>query len=129
MKRTQIKRKKTSQKTIRKRLHAKAWKLMSEYVRKRDNHICVTCGKPGTQAGHFHHGKLDFCFENVHCQCAGCNKYKHGNLAKYASYIVNTYGVGKLEELELWSNEVIKYTVSDYEAIINNLEWLIKEGR
>ena len=124
MKRTQIKRKKTSQKTIRKRLHAKAWNLMSEYVIKRDG-CCVTCGSTGTpQAGHFIHGKLDFDHRNIARQCSRCNCFLNGNLVKYAIYLQKKYGYDIVEELEAESNKVVKLTVSDYEAIINNLEWL-----
>lgn len=124
MKRTPLS-KRSKKQTERKRLHAKAWKLMSQYVRMRDK-ACVTCGSTGTpQAGHFIHNKLDFNFKNINRQCSGCNNYKNGNLVKYAIYLQKLYGYDVIEELEIESNIVKKLSIEDYEAIINNLEYLL----
>jgi 5-methylcytosine-specific restriction endonuclease McrA len=117
---------KKQQESKRKSLHKKAWKLMSLYVRKRDGR-CVTCGSTSNlQAGHFFHGALDFDFQNISTQCSGCNKYKHGNLIKYAIYLQKKYGYDIVEELERKSNIVHKHTIEELEAIINNLNYLLK---
>ena len=130
MKRSPMKRSpftKKAQETLRKKKHRKAWTLMSLYVRKRDRGICVTCGKPGNQAGHFIHGKLDFDFQNINCQCSGCNCWKHGNIVNYAIYLQERYDYGIIAELRLRSNIVHKYEVDELDAIINNLEYLLGE--
>jgi len=125
MKRSPMKKKKLSQKTLRKQLQAKAWSLMSKYVRLRDGK-CITCGSTTTlQAGHFLHGKLDFDFQNIHAQCSRCNKWLNGNLAKYATFLVREYGYDILDELERKSKEIFKPTPEDYEAIISNLNYLL----
>jgi len=81
------------------KLKAKAEKLFHKYICKRDNYICFTCGEGGNQAGHFWHNKLDFDERNLHCQCAGCNKWRHGNLAIYATKLVYLHGENWFEEL------------------------------
>ena len=106
-----------------KSLHAKAWKLRSEYVRKRDKGICITCGKEGNQAGHFvHKNSMDFVEENTNCQCAGCNLYGHGRLGIYAVELDKKYGRGIAANLIIEGHKVKKFTRSDYEKIIKDLE-------
>lgn len=51
-------------------------------------------------AGHFIHNKLDFDERNVHPQCVQCNLWKHGNLGRYAYYLIKEYGVKWVERLE-----------------------------
>lgn len=116
-------------------LHAKAWKLFSEYIRRRgadwrDNVSCFTCGKQdhwkNMHAGHFKHGKLDFDTMNVNPQCPGCNTYRGGKLDVYALRLIDHYGLKKVRELERRANQEIKLTVGDLEAIIENYKSLLK---
>lgn len=81
-------------------LHKKAWKTFSLWIRNRDKR-CVTCGSTSTlQAGHFWHGCLDFDEMNINAQCSHCNKWLHGNLARYSVYLLTKYGDKKFKDLE-----------------------------
>jgi hypothetical protein len=99
-------------------LKKEAWKLMSEFVRRRDKGVCCTCGDKRSwkeqNAGHFIHGKLDFEFLNVHCQCVRCNKWLHGNLCYYGGFIVKTYGAKKLLTLLETGRKPKQEYVSEY---------------
>lgn len=37
---------------------------------------------------------------NVHPQCRDCNRFKHGAKAQHREYIIRTYGLEVVEELE-----------------------------
>ena len=118
LKRKPFRKKKTSEKTLLKRLHAKAWKVFSAYVRKRDPK-CVCCGNPTAHAGHYIHGAMDFIEINVNGQCCACNTFKHGNHPQYAIYLEETYGHGILQELEAERHVPVKFTAEDLISIIN----------
>jgi len=119
-----------------KTLKAKAWKLMSEHVRKNrvDIHIlgdgyciCVTCGtmKPYKEmhAGHFIHASkgslVSYDDRNIHPQCPGCNTYRGGMLIEYTLFIQKTYGNETIDELKQMKNTIMKR--ADYEAVIERL--------
>ncbi len=61
---------------------------------------CVTCGvtrhyKDDMQAGHYARRDLKntrYDEQNVHVQCVNCNKWKSGNMAAYAAFMVAKYG-------------------------------------
>ena len=85
------------------------WKLFSAYVKKRDNNICVTCGKRvekyEAQGGHYIAAGacgLEYYFSefNVHCQCTNCNLRLEGNRPAYRSFIIRTYGIKVLKDIE-----------------------------
>jgi len=102
------------------RLRDKAWRLCSEYIRKRDKGICFTCGEPGDQAGHFKHGKnCERYFDeyNIHCQCRRCNLFLSGNLAVYLRKLQQKYGMKKADEL-LKENKTKRWRVKELEEII-----------
>lgn len=81
-------------------LHRKAWDTFSRWIRARDK-ICITCGnREANQAGHFFHGVLDFDEININLQCKSCNHFKSGNLAIYATYLLNKYGLERFMDLE-----------------------------
>ena len=128
MKRKPFKKKKLSEKTLRKRLYIKAWYWFALCMKTRDRWTCVTCGKDLSNnrlqchAGHYKHGVLDFCEININAQCSGCNTYKHGNLTQYALYLTRKHGVNVLEDLEVRASmqkaRPKKYTLEELEAII-----------
>lgn len=119
-KKAQLKKATKSYRTI----HKKAWKLMSEYVRRRDKGICITCGKKdhwkNMQAGHFvHKDCMDFIFENINCQCAQCNKWKHGELGIYSVKLNHKYpltpeevamGIAPITERLISAGKLLKKT-------------------
>lgn len=103
-------------------LKKKAWTVFGNWIKERDNHICVTCGsRNANQAGHFWHGVLDFDEMNINCQCKSCNHFKSGNLAPYATYLLNKYGLEKFQDLEQRHYLAMRgeyRTDEDYRAII-----------
>jgi len=120
-------------KSKKKRLKEKAWKLFSEYIRRRDAEAgyvcCVTCGKRDEwkrmQAGHFISGRnLSILFEPdcVHPQCRGCNLYGHGRQKEYYLFMRERYGLKRIDSLYIQANTVKKYTESDYEELIESLK-------
>lgn len=117
-----------------KRLKLRAWKLFSEYIRRRDSDKegyvrCVTCNSlkhySKQQAGHFIPGRnLSILFEQdcVHPQCRGCNLYGGGKAKEYFLFMRDRYGLKRIEELYVQANTTRKYTESDYEKLIEDLK-------
>lgn len=122
---------KAFQSSLRKKLHAKAWTLMSQVVRLTGANLdgyteCYTCGAvkhyKELDAGHYKHGKLDFDFRNIHKQCTTCNKYYSGKLDVYAEKLIAIYGLEWLNQLvrDAWSHQ--GYSVDDLRLIIEDLK-------
>lgn len=108
-----------------------AWKLFSEYIRRRDadwkgDGVCCTCGEilhvPSVQAhaGHFIHGSTKrsyFAEKNVHLQCRSCNFYKNGARDMYALFLVKKYGNGIIEELHAINKDKRDWTIRELRAV------------
>ena len=115
-------------------LHKKAWKLISEYVRRSEKGICYTCGKhnkwQNTDCGHYiHHNNMDFVLMNLNCQCIYCNKFQHGNLGIYAERLIAEFGepaVVKLRELDI-NTRNHKFTIFELEELIKIYTQRLKE--
>ncbi len=90
-------------------LNKKLWKIVSEYIRRRDKGICFTCGRyywdeelgennwKKMQAGHYRTGAtcnktLYFDERNIHCQCFNCNINLSGNWREYQKRMHMKYG-------------------------------------
>ncbi len=104
------------------RLHKKAWDLQSKAIRIKEG-CCYTCGARGiykkAHLGHFRHGKhMDFFRENVHRQCVRCNKFLHGNSAKYAEVLEENYGYGIVQKLNALADKNRIWKRSELEEII-----------
>ena len=98
-----------------KKLEGDLDKLLSKFTRLRDGFICVTCGKPGNDAGHFEkrsHRATRWFEKNLNCQCTSCNNYRGGNLIEYAIYLQKKYGYGVIAELNAKSKETFQPTRS-----------------
>lgn len=92
-------------------LQSKLDTLFSLYIRKRyatpDGMVrCVTCGKydhwKETDAGHYisrQYLSTRYDERNVHVQCRSCNRFHEGRKDEYTLFLIKTYGVGILEEL------------------------------
>ena len=118
------------------KLKAKAWTLFSQWIRRRDANKagfvnCVTCGKlmcwekDGAQAGHFIAGRtLSILFDprNCHTQCYGCNVGRGGSYVEYFIYMENRYGREVIDELRYLKNQSRKYSIQEYEELIQDLE-------
>jgi hypothetical protein len=84
-------------------LKKKAWEVFSRWIRNRDNHTCITCGKSQPEvkihSGHFCHNREDFNERNIHAQCMGCNWRKKGNMRFYTIRMVEWYGLDYVKKL------------------------------
>ena len=121
-------------------LHKKLWKIFSEYIRRRnascDYAACCSCGRvtlwKDMDAGHFIsrvHAYLKYDERNVHAQCKGCNAFKQGNYAGYREFMIKTYGVKVVEQMELERNFPARYTreglqlkIEEYKEKLNSLK-------
>lgn len=81
-------------------------KVVSEYIRRRDQGICFTCGNKKEwkyqQAGHYVsrvYGNLRYYEPNLNAQCYSCNVMRRGNMDEYAIRLQEKYGPKILEKL------------------------------
>lgn len=106
-------------------LKKKLDKTFSEYIRERDNYICITCG--GTkethviQCGHLftkknHSTRWDE--KNAFAQCAGCNKNHSYDFEKYRRRWVQKLGVCAYDLLYAKFCQTTKFGVGDLEMMI-----------
>ena len=121
------------------RLKSNLWIVFSQYIRKRDmdgmGYIkCISCGKKDIfehmDAGHYipktYGLSIYFHEKNVHPQCTGCNRFRRGNLTAYAIALRKRYGESILEELDALKHQSRKFSVSDYEELIEKYKGLLK---
>jgi 5-methylcytosine-specific restriction endonuclease McrA len=111
------------------------WRYFSEYIRKRDNYTCISCGKKciGSEchAGHYHPRtdglSLFFDEKNVNAQCSACNLFRHGNLTQYALALKRKYGDQILEELEWKHRQFIQIHENEYLKFIEIYKQKLRE--
>jgi hypothetical protein len=116
-----------------KSLKKKAWKTVSEYVRKREADEggfvhCYTCRAPihwklEAQAGHAIGGRTNsVLFDDtiIRPQCVSCNVFRRGNYPIFAAKLIRENGLGWFEKKLAGAREVVKLTRSDLEDIIEN---------
>ena len=116
------------------KLKAKAWKVFSEWIRRKDadldgNVVCVCCGKRGFwrsfQASHLVPGrKLGILFDErgVYPCCVGCNIFKHGNYREFDAFIDEKFGelyrINLVEDLRRKSKQPTKWSRDQFEEVI-----------
>lgn len=118
------------------------WDIFARYIKLRDAELiagrwmnrCVTCGKlmelgdPSCHAGHYVDGRrkgILFVPSAVHCQCARCNVFLHGNKEQYAIYMVKRYSLDVLEALVIQKNrDAGTWTYEELEQIADHYETL-----
>ena len=132
---------KYKQKSPLKKAKDKAWNMFSKYIRlrdclettgKKDEGVCRTCGKvfpfKKLQAGHAIPGRNNSILcdpEIVFCQCQGCNLWGGGRIQNvYTLFIIEKYGVEFYEKKVRESNQLVKYTESDWESIYQHYKEL-----
>ena len=114
-----------------KRLKNKAWKLVSEYIRRKDadeggTTRCFTCEKAihwkyEAQAGHAIGGRHNAVLLDVDIlrpQCVACNVFKRGNYPIFTTKLIKENGMEWWEQKLEQSSQVVKLTRDDYEEII-----------
>lgn len=114
-----------------KSLKNKAWKLFSEWIRRRDADVggttrCYTCERPlhwkyDAQAGHAiggrHHAVL-FDEEIVRPQCYRCNGPLRGNYPIFTTKLIKENGMDWWEKKLQGARQIVKLSRSDFEALI-----------
>lgn len=119
-------------------LKRKCWKLVSEYVRRKDaaNGIatCYTCGYMGRwqdlQAGHFvpgRSGAVLLNLEAIRVQCPRCNIWKSGNYQVFTLRMLDEVGRAKVDELLALRYTAKKWSRSELEALQADLTAKLKE--
>jgi hypothetical protein len=103
----------------------KAWTVFSKWIRERDNHTCITCGKDrntiqkngkkiSIHAGHYIHNRESFNERNIHAQCMGCNWRKKGNMRFYTVRMVEWYSLDYVKYLLSLEKTPIKLESGEY---------------
>jgi hypothetical protein len=109
-------------------LQRKLWKVCSEYIKKRDGRVCITCGKEikigkGLHVGHFLPSKtcgfnLRYDEDNLAVQCFYENKNLGGFGAMYYVKMVEKHGQEFVDNLFRRYEEHLlnkeKWTDKDY---------------
>lgn len=96
-------------------LKKKLDKIFSQYIRARDNHVCITCGKKmepnESQNGHYVsrlYTSLRWDEINNNCQCVACNVFKKGHMDVYAIKLRQKHGQDVLEQLHERKYQIVK---------------------
>lgn len=107
------------------------------YIRLRDKDKgCISCGKPlkngNTDAGHLWssggHANLRYHEFNINAQCSRpCNKDLAGDINNYRINFVKRYSKELLEELDKNCKKERKYSITDYQEIIDYYKQKIAE--
>ncbi len=133
MKRGKPLRKRKKNRTRKDILFDNAWKVCSEYIRRRDKGRCYTCSKIGSwkydmEAGHFKHGKstpIYFEKTNINSQCTRCNRLLSGNRDIYLRNIQKEYGIEHGDWLMKEGRKVHRWKVGELEEIISQYKTLL----
>ena len=123
----------------RKTLRLKAWRLFSQYIRRKyadkdGNCECFTCGviKPWKemQASHGIGGRGNFVLfleEVVRPCCYGCNVGRGGAYEVFIPKLIDLYTKEQYEKWVIESRKPTKISISDYEELIQDLEGKLGE--
>jgi hypothetical protein len=109
--------KKVKGKVIRQSISAltkKADSLFSHFIRERDKHTCISCGKTvepnKSQCGHYisrANWQLRFSLLNCNCQCAQCNRWMQGNMVEYRKRLIEKHGEEVVKKLESTGSKLL----------------------
>ena len=111
--------------------------VFSQYIRQKyatdGLTACVTCGVvkrwQEQQNGHYmSRGYLPTRWSEDNCapQCYACNVLRKGHYVEYSLWMINTYGVEKLEELKQRANSGINVTTVEIREMIEKYTNLVK---
>lgn len=120
--------------TRRQRLITVLDKVFSEYIRRRDKGVCITCGKRQdwklTDAGHYiRRGIFQFRWheKNVHCQCKRCNSWLEGEKDIYRQKMIELYGKEFVELIEAERHKTCKISAGEIEVLIVHYKSEVKK--
>ena len=120
--------------TRRARLITKLDKVFSEYIRRRDKGVCITCGKAQDwklcDAGHYiRRGVFQFRWheKNVHAQCKRCNCWLEGEKDVYRQKLIERYGNAFVELMEAERHNPCKISQGEIEVLIGHYKQKAKE--
>lgn len=114
-------------------LKKKAWKLLSEFIRR--SHAdeggtveCYTCGKllfwrTEAQAGHAIGGRKGAVLldpEIIRVQCVGCNVFLRGNYPVFTTKLIKEKGMEWWEQKLEQSRQIRKWSRSELEEFIDS---------
>lgn len=109
--------KKPSRKTLIRKLDAKVRELVLARTP-----YCVTCGsRENLQPGHFFsrtHYSIRWSLDNVWTQCRNCNLKHEQNSWPYTKWMIETFGQGKVDELNALHNTITHFKSSDLEEML-----------
>jgi hypothetical protein len=120
-------------------LKKKAWKLFSEWIRRKDTDAggtehCYTCLTPKfwkeLHAGHAIPGRTNsvlFDPDIVKPQCPICNIWKGGQYHIFATKLIKEHGMEWWDQKLIDSRKVVKYTAADLEDLILDLKQKLHE--
>jgi len=125
--------KKKRKKTDKQKLKELAWKLFSQYIRRRyadrNGYVeCVTCGVyknwKQLQAGHFIDGRNNTVLFNelfVFPQCYRCNVLLKGNKVQYTLFMLSQgYSQEEIKKFDSLKMESKNMYIQDYQEIIEH---------
>ena len=110
--------------TERKRIERKLDKAWSIAIRERDDHTCLWCGKPGTQACHViprRHRILRWNLDNGWTGCYACHNKWHSSPLEGNAWFEEKYPEKWLYVFEL-KNITIKWSLDELEEMLEGLE-------
>lgn len=122
-----------------KSLKVKAWKIFSEYIRRRDadqggTNACYTCGAlmfwKESQAGHAIGGRTNaVLLDESICrpQCVRCNVFMRGMYPVFTAKLIRENGLEWFERKLEEARQVVKLSRSDFEHSIQSYKAKIEE--
>ena len=113
--------------------------IFSKFIRMRDADSsgivkCISCNKffhwKKVDNGHFvnrKHMSTRFSEKNCNAQCISCNRFDEGNNIGYAKGLIQKYGPGIIDELEVLKYQTSKFSEFDYKVMIQDYSKKVKE--
>lgn len=104
--------------------------LWSKYIRLSEtgsdgNCRCCSCGLSYSwkemDCGHFisrNHNGGRFLRENCHAQCKKCNRFREGNKAGYAVFLIDEYGPEIIDRLNQLQYKIKRFTVPELQEMV-----------
>jgi hypothetical protein len=62
-----------------------------------------------------------YCYKNTGPQCRKCNRFREGNKAGFALYLIRQYGVEVIAELDAYQHQTKRWKVPELQALIIEL--------